>query len=760
MLYCIGHRSPPEACSGIRLAWRIALIYSLRTPEDVLNIPCGKYFWAEIMDGRFRCGNENSFYGKHLDQRITFDIGNGKVLAHVDLTGSILDVFSYGESYAFDNQMPGVWVHHPFRRTPDMGFTLRLASTTYTLLRLQNNFRVSLLDNFVPIGEHFMDRRVVVKLITFAPISGDGSVRPRCVIHAIFLKNVSDSVVTGAVDTPVSDTHVGVTRCDGAPETNQEFALAPGEVFWLPVTIAPFEATDVLTRIECADCLEWLRSTLTYYRGVTGRLTTHGDSFLAELYERCMCQSVNSVVLTDRGEVSGQNSWGTYPTREETWMKDFHYSSMPLVSTAPEIGLKVMEWFLKWSVRYPGRFAGGVEHSVANALSPVAMAGFYYASSGDHRYFIDRPWVKDRCIQLLEQVLSLRGEGSNRFHTFYISDGEIPGDYHTGSHIFAWYCLKSFARILDDVYEETETASRFRMAADAMKAEVDASNVTEGPLGRQYAESINKDGSLPSVTDEHNGVRSSEGRPYLAQDGEESDTTLAPFYGYADSDEELLHNLKAFAFTSNNIFYSEALDGILWCGNTTFPGFISGLASSTSKDHFNRFIGRIRELLECDGSMVWWPNYQDWEGRRIYAAKDQVGRGLGKCAWGAGAFSCLFTSHFLGLSYDGPTRTLSFRPLPLIGDFEWKECVLGSGLFNLCCRRTSSDMTLEVENLTPEEITTVFRVVLPDTQPKAMELDSIPYTGPILQEELFGWRVTGARARIAPGQRKRLVTTL
>lgn len=56
-------------------------------------------------------------------------------------------------------------------------------------------------------------------------------------------------------------------------------------------------------------------------------------------------------------------------------------------------------------------------------------------------------------------------------------------------------------------------------------------------------------------------------------DGEESDTTLMPFYGYCDYFDESYRNFVNFTVTENPTYDAE-IKGIRWGGmsGATFPG--------------------------------------------------------------------------------------------------------------------------------------------------------------------------------------------
>ena len=736
--------------------------YTFKTIEEALAGPCGRMFWASIRNGRLDCGDKVTLFSKHLDQNLTFDIGNNAVLMNLDLKGTILNFISYGETYPYDHALPGVWCQKHHSRSQNLSYKVTVGDKTYDLKELAGEYKTSLLDNVLPMTEVFIDDRVDLKLIAFAPISADGASRPRAAVYGLHIKNVSDKRIDVTVHPPEGNEHVTVAAADGIEvKPELEYEIAPGHSHWLPLIVAAVPAEDAIDEISSHGSVDWLRSTLTYFRNLTGRLDMPQDVYAGEFLTRCLHQCFHATVTDPSGEIAGENSWGSYPLKDEIWMKDFHYTYMPLVMTEPDLARRGILWFLKWSVRFRGRFPGGVEHSISNSLAPVAMAGQYYACTGDKQFFADHPEAKDRLKWLLDGALKLRVGSTGLLDSRFISDGGSAGDYHTGSNIFAWYCLTSFARVVEEVFNEPADAARYRKAADAIESDLLKHNIIDGPFGRQYIEGVNKDGSLPTTGHTVRGMTRGERVPYMGHDGEESDTTLASFYGYTSYDDPALHNHKKFALTEHNVIYVKSLGGILWgdhrAYSTTFPGYVSGLAAASDADSFsgpNGYLTRIRKLTDLDGSIFWWP-YAQWN--TTYRVNDQPARGLGKCGWASGVFCCLFISQILGLSYDAPTKTLDFRPFSPSSNFTWDGFRLGSGVFSAAFKRQDSSLSLEVTNENAHAVTVRCRAILPKGKSaKSIELDGKPYAGSVGEEKFFESTVVVVEAKVKAGATGRL----
>lgn len=726
--------------------------------QDILAGPCGRTFWASIRGGKLETGNDVTLFSRHVDEDLTFDIGNNAVLMNVDLKGTMRNFISYGETYPVDHWLQGVWCQKHYQHTKDLFYKVKIGDSTYTLDYLVGGYKTSLLGNVLPVTEVSFDPALEVKLISFAPISEDGSLRPRAGIYGLLLKNVSDEKIEGAVCPPEGNDKITIRAADGIevkPEI--EYEIGPGEVYWLPLVIGAVPAGEAFEQITTRSSEDWLRSTLAYFEGLTGKLDMPQDVYAGEFLQRCIHQCFNATVTGPSGEIAGENSWGSYPLRDEIWMKDFHYTLMPLVMTDSDLARKAIKWFLKWSVRYSGRLPGGIEHSISNSLAPVAMAGQYYACTGDKRFFLDNLQACERLKWLVEGAMELKVGDTNLLSSKYISDGGSIGDYHTGSNIFAWYCLTSFARVTEEVLGDAASAERYRKAAEGIRKDLYEHNIIDGPFGKQFIEGINADGKLPMYARFIRGVEPKGEIPYMAHDGEESDTTLASFYGFTGYDDPVVHNHKKFCLSEHNVIYTKDLGGVLWGDlgsySTTFPAYVSGVAAARDAETMSGpegYLTRIKKLTDLDGSVWWWP-YAQW--KTSYRIADQPARGLGKCGWASGVFCCLFISQVLGVSYDAPAQTFDFRPFSPSSDFTWDGFRIGSGVFDASLKREDSAVTLQVANRNSHPVTVRYRAILPEGKSaESISLRGKPYEGEVSTERFFESEVVMVEVSLEPGE--------
>jgi len=661
--------------------------------EDALSSPTSKFFWVSYAPGVTDYGDKESYYGKRIcDKHLTFDISNNKVLVNMSLDGSIKFFTTYRQSYPADNNLPGVWWHKDFTRTGPYSYSVQIGDTILDLAKVDWPRKTSLLGNIFPSTQLRSDQ-VEIKLIVYAPISHDGRHRPLAVFYGIWLKNILKSPVKGKVILPQSNVNSFVAVADESSFSETvPFDLATGQSLWIPTVIAAVPGSETMREVNQFSSIEWLNQTWSYFKCMTGKLEMPQDPFTAEFLERAIHQCFGSIGMTQQGEIAGSN-WGSYPTTTEIWMKDMYYSYLPFFAHEPELFKKGILWFLPRSVRYEScrsykgqKLKGGISHSLSNALTPIAMAGLYYSVTGDKEFFKDNPEILMKIEGLLDEVLKSRRGEPYLFPSAWISDGPSLGDYHTGSNVVAWYSFKTAADIVEDVAGDIDLANRYRTTAENIRKDLDRINIVSGPLGLQYTEGVNADGSI-----------------VFGHDGEESDTTLMPFYGYTKYDDPAYRNHVRVSMTNANPFYTPNTKGIKWESFTdaTFPGYVTGLAGVKTGEEMSGPEGRmtiIRRLTDVDGSIWWWPYMPgDVEGAPIRAFP--VGEGIiGKCGWASGVFAAHFMSQILGLHYDARTNTLNFRPFSPSSDFIWKDLRLGNRFFTVDFGRSEDSTQCGIEN--------------------------------------------------------------
>jgi hypothetical protein len=669
--------------------------------DDLVPGPTSQWFGADV-DGRVL--NPGSFYAAKsrawaaapyldiadaftADRPLSFDVSNNRVAAAFDVTGVLRAMVSCeGIVPAYDAFRPGVYVHKATVAS-DRAMAFRLRRGPGNPWRALPVTGMRLLRGLVP-RTSFADGPLHGHVVAFAPIGDGGAARPQAIVMVLLLHNRGADRLEVEVGLPgVGD---GVDRDADRPEVEwgrQEFVAVLGSPAGaapdraLPVSLAPGERRSVAVAAGlgesrdqmCATLAElarkpaagWLQETLTHLARPLGQLTIEPSNYHGEALTRQVELCRQSVLLMADGQFGGA-FYGSDPNGEPgTWMRDTYYQALPLAWFHGSLCRAAIRFLTEWGVppaawgrgreRFPA--AAAVTHSLGNAVAAIALAGAYYRMTGDRQFFHDNPDVYRRGAEVLDQVLTTSQADAFLFPSIYISDGLARGDYHTGSNVLAWYAFRTMARLGREVFADG-AADRWAEAAASLRQAVYERCVALGPLGPQFTEGAYRDGSFVP-----------------GHDGEESDLTLAPFYGFCRADDPALTNHARLAFTRHNPYYLTELDGVSWCSlrcyGPTFPAFVHALAGAIDETAVASALERIRRRTDHDGSFWWWPHLPDWRDQAC------VKRGPGKSGWGAGVHVLRFINDVIGLTVDVPARRVRFRPF-CPWALEWRSVELGS----------------------------------------------------------------------------------
>lgn len=714
--------------------------------EDIASMPTGRFFRMDRIDGKIRFGDQESIFPSCAKSgELTFDVSNLRVLGSMGEVGQLKALTIYRDSYRHCSKPPGwcgVWMAKDLSSYGPYFFTIDLdrkdAPTQSFELneKLPWDYAITLLDNIFPMAElKEPEGRLKVRLLAFAPVSADGTERPAGLVYHLWLENTGKEGISGTVKLPKlfegrpdgvrwawrEPYEFELGMADGSKLTADTiknglpFSLKPGETLSVPLVLY-MPGTPALEEIQKRGELAWFNDTWGYHRDLLGRLQIKDDPWLAEFHERQVLQALGSLAMGPTGKLAGSN-WGTYPATRQIWPKDTFYSALPIISIDPSLAAPILDWFHDYGIRQPGAIVeGGLNHSISMSVSSLMLAGKYYEHTGDKEFFRSRPALRKEWEDRLEALeASRKFPDIHLYPTRYISDGLLEGDFHCGSNMAVWYALKSFSRILAEVYNDPEAAKRYGDRADLVKADILKHTVIKGKFGPQFIEGINRDGSVPA----------------MSSDGEESETTLMPFYGFLPNDDATYRNYMRFSMSPENKQYTPQTHSINWGTKvpSTAPGYNKGLCAGVDAGSLfgeHGYYTEIQRVTDADGSVWWWPVKLKGESTQADIGKMDEGKGSslgaeivepdrspGKAGWFAGVHSVLFRNRFGGIEYDAPTRVLTWQPLPALGDFEWQDIRFGSERFGVKVQTQGDLRTATVFN--PSDKPIIVRLSLPAT---------------------------------------------
>jgi hypothetical protein len=462
------------------------------------------------------------------------------------------------------------------------------------------------------------------------------------------------------------------------------------------------ECTESRRRLTNKSLNLWLQDTLAVRKRAYGSLSIEEAPLVADTLTRLGELARQSALRLASGEVCGGFLGSDVDVNQVNWVRDFYYIMLAMSIFEPALCRDSISYLLRWGVspvlteggwqRFPG--ARPISQSLSNSVSGLCLAGAYYKATGDLAFFRANSQIKQQAKDIFDEVLASRRGSAMLFPSLHYSDGEARGDFHTGSNIAAWVAFKSMARIAVDAYSDEGLGAAWAEVADSIREAIERHCVGESSHGKRFFEGANQDGTFIN-----------------GHDGEESETTLLPFYGFCQPDDARLRIHASMALSQENPLYSKHLDAIWWYNTSwssaTFPGWITGLAAANDENELNYRLERISKLLDFDGSVWWWP-YRYGSEDADHPLRGDVAK---KCGWGGAVFVCKFINDVLGISVDVPSANVNFAPFVPWNHFRWDDLHFGSASFDAEYRSDSSAISLSLLNKQRTAMTATFTVI-------------------------------------------------
>lgn len=713
-----------------------------------------------------------------------FDISNNQILCSINATGLLENTCILADLMpaGLNNlSCPGAYVEKDLIGSSPWPLAIQREGGEPVNLHELPGAGAELLGNLFPLFTYQWDA-LRIRLLAFAPTAAVPTlVSPRAVLVVLHVENHDDQPFQGAVLAPKGITDLsrvsaapGVSACREAVTCLDDtrwtpdlleigFALRPAEqaVFCLAFILG--ESGEELHRtgrlLRERTVLSWLNETWQFHASRLGQLSIPDEPYYAESLVRFEELCRQSTMRMADGKF-GAGFWGSdfvgVSAWQSTliWMKDNFHAMLPMSMFEPQLCRDAILFFLRWGLpiaphgalisRFP--HPRRVTHSLSNALSALALAGAYYQMSDDRAFFLEHPEILEEAYLLLEDVLKSRQGEPFLFPSAYVSDIAARGDFHTGSNLLAWYSFHHMARIAREVYNDQELADKWSEIAAKVKADIWQYCVGDCSLGRRFFEGANADGTFVAC-----------------HDGEETDTTLMPFYGFCEPDDPALVNHARLALSPENPYYASDVDGI-WSERigATFPGWMTALAGVSTQDEMRGRLEQIRRLTDHDGSIWWWPYKYLWTDPTKVRRRDPgydipIGRRTysfwpGKCGWAAGVYLCMFVNNILGLRVDVPARQVSLRPFCPWPEFAWQNCRLGRSLFDFAYEHRKGRIVGRITNRNECAFDGAIELTLPDGAAAAACMINGATTDRAEHTRRYNRAAVRAEAPVAPGE--------
>lgn len=684
--------------------------------DEILNLNSSKTIG---INSDLQNKNPVSYY-KATTPGIFFDISNNRIQASFSATGKLINlcvVKELNHLTTTENLLPGIQNSRTFYHIDSVSLQLMKATDTL-ILDKQNHVGVDMLDHLFPVFVYSIGK-LDLRLLVFAPITPVIAESPKGIIFVIRAENKSNKSIQNQIrfgdhriNTMTHHTFISFGN-QGKLKTSTDIKLKPGEHSFYAFALALGKDVNDMKKSETAirqlSPIEWFIQTHQILKDQTGELSIPDDPFYAELYIRAKELVRQSGLYMDGINWSGGWLGSDHSSWQKSWIwtKDNYYQILPLCILEPQIAKDAILFFLQKGLasyaygdrknRFPN--ASSITHSLGNAMIPFQLAGIYYMSTADKKYFLSHPELLDSAKRRFDHIVGTgMVDGVHLYPSIQISDGEARGDFHTGSNICLWHAVKAMAQIAREVYNEIHLADEWSLMAEKIRSDIIKYCSGDGLLGEQFFEGANRDGSF-----------------IQGHDVEESDVSLMPFYGFCETDDRRLINFARLAMDESNPFYSKHIDGIWWYDKKWYPaaftGWVSALSAACSEEELRNRLDKLRFYTDVDGSFMWWP-YRYGETNPENVAR--LEGGAPKSGWGAGIYLCHFINDIIGLKLDAPKNHLLLKPFFPWTSFKWDGCRLGNSKFNINYVKEQNRIITSITNLNPAKVSLTTELKIPE----------------------------------------------
>ncbi|MEV8084959.1 hypothetical protein [Pseudarthrobacter oxydans] len=690
------------------------------------------------------CANPEAVHSRQTDYPFSVDIGGGQLAAALDRTGTVRRVVTaLGERDVRGATIPGVYTYKEVGFWEgSIGWEIMVDDTS---LRCPtgNGF----LGGVVPLFSGKADG-VEVRALVSSP--RDAAQSPR--IDALLeIRNATDRPRKIQI-APL----VLLTRGDADQLSVQVFVGEGAEgIAEMPahgvveaavrISFSAPEATDA------AAIQGSLEDEIAQRHRLFGQLTVPDEEWFGGQVLRLVELARQSGLNSPDGRSIG-SFWGSNANPiPDVWFRDFAYTSFAMAEFDPEQAARSVAHLARYAIPeaawereadvHPE--ASGIEHSLGNAAMPAVVAHKLVVVHGLEAIANIRDELADYLKVLAGQLIELHASPNHLYSTLYISDGPSRGDFHTGSNIVAWAALVACGGDFADLIGP-ELAERSRDVAAQLGAAIRSRCTADlGTFGPGFVEGIYQDG-----------------RPVAVHDGEESDLTLASYFGYTDRDDPFVVNHARWAWSAENPYYAVATGGVdFWdwddYNGVTYPGHGHVLATGTDPKSLRAALGLVRQTTDVDGSIWWWPfAHGETDGARVK-------RGLGKCGWVSGVLTARLLHDVYGIRRDWLNKQVTIAPFIPWKGYDWSDLPFGDGVLDIAAKVGLELVSVRLTNRTSTKLETTLEAAIPE----GAMIEDIRYRGENARyqsEVVRSYSSSAVRmsGELAPNESAELVVTL
>lgn len=408
------------------------------------------------------------------------------------------------------------------------------------------------------------------------------------------------------------------------------------------------DVTPELYALLRKDPLDWLSVTLDFWNSRLPRAELSAPESndipgrMHEFFIRCLFDNINCLQTDDSGNLIAHRQGAPSHGFGTIWGIDYEPTIISASILCPELAERALVFLLDRT--RPMSSYCRPDHSVPILCSPVVIAAFLLRQTGDIGMFVRTPGMLDCLVGIMNEIIGFKHHGETLFSTYWSSDGLTGRRYDYGTNAKLYYAFKGLAFMLESLGKD---GKKYSDIGDGILVSIDRTMIIDGPFGRMFSGGTNLDADDEGIFIKDNTL------PYY--DGEDTSSMLAPVYGACADDYTPWVNYQRFGRSLFCENYQPETDLRAWYATAPLAhdgtAVLASVSGSVSRrEMMDTAETAVKYIDRSTGSLFWWPSGPE-ECRK-----------LTRCSQGQGAWAWQYYSRWLGIEFDGVSRTLSFSP--------------------------------------------------------------------------------------------------